>query len=121
MLADPQSIKINGVTTSLPRTQTGEGKAKYESADGLLALSLSTQRTGKGRKRHTMRVDNTKVVASTLLPSQNEEASTSIYVVVDRPLTGFSNEELKKIYEGFAEILSATSFEKFTKLVGGES
>jgi len=121
MLADPQSVKINGSSTSLPRVSSGEGKGVYESADGLTKLSLNQTRTGKGRKRHQMRLDITKVVASTLLPSQMEEASTSVYIVVDRPLSGYSNEDLKKIYEGFAEILSATSFEKFTKLVGGES
>lgn len=121
MLADPQSVKVNGSAVSLPRTTSGEGKSVYTSADGLTVLTVTTQKTTKGRLRHTVRLDYTKVVASTLLPSQNEEAGASIYLTIDRPRSGFSAEELKKDVEGLVEFLSASTYEKTTKVIGGES
>ena len=97
-LADPQSIKINGVTTSLPRVSTGDFKSIYESADGLIKLSLSTV-SGK-RKRQVVRVDVSKIAADPLIATNNVEYSMSTYVVFDRPMVGYTNAEAKQVYDG---------------------
>jgi hypothetical protein len=118
-LADPQSIKISGVTTSLPRVSTGDYKSKYESSDGLIDLTVSSQ-NGK-RKRQVARIDVSKITADPFIPSQNVEVSSSFQLVVDRPLAGFTNTEAAAIVAGFIERLTAESSLIITKLLAGES
>jgi hypothetical protein len=118
-LADPQSIKISGTTTSLPRVSTGDYRSKYESSDGNIDLTLSSQ-FGK-RKRQVVRVDVSKIIASALVPTTNEEASMSLQLVVDRPLVGYDNADAKAVYDGFIEALQASSSKIITQLLAGES
>jgi hypothetical protein len=118
-LADPQSIKISGTTTSLPRVSTGKFESLYESADGLIKLSLSTSE-GK-RKRQVVRVDVTKITADPFIPAQNVEVSMSSYLVFDRPKVGYTNAEAKAVYDGFVEAMQASSSVIITKLLGSES
>lgn len=88
--SDPQKVKVDGTNeVELPRVDTGSFASEYLSNDSLIALKLSTA-NGR-RKRHVARIDLTKVIASVLNPSQNEEVSTSAYLVVDRPLSGYTN------------------------------
>lgn len=117
--ADPQSIKISGTTTSLPRVSTGNFEAEYESADGLITLKASTV-SGK-RKRQVVRVDVSKITADPFIPTQNVEVSMSNYVVFDRPPAGYSNAEAKAVWDGFIEALQASSSLLITKLLGSES
>lgn len=119
-LSDPQSIKINGVSISLPRVSTRDGKSVYSSADGLTKLAVSTQETGK-RKRQVIRLDQKKIAADPFMPVQNKEVSDSVYLVIDRPEEGYSNEEAKKQIEGLVELLSASTFSLPAKVLGGES
>jgi hypothetical protein len=118
-LADPQSVKINGVSTSLPRVSTGDFKSVYESADGLIKVSLSTQ--DSKRKRQTARIDVTKVTTDPFIPAQNVEVSMSCYVVFDRPPAGFSNKDALQVYEGFVEAINAGTFKIVSQLLGSES
>jgi len=118
-LADPQSIKISGTTTSLPRTSTSGGKSEYTSSDGTIKVSLSTQ--SGSRKRQTWRVDVSKITADPFIPAQNTEVSMSFYIVFDRPVAGFSNAEALAIATGAIETLTATSNLVLTKLLGAES
>jgi hypothetical protein len=119
-LADPQSIKINGVTSSLPRVNTGNFESEYLSADGLTKLKLSTASNGK-RKRQVIRLDLSKITTDPFDSTQNIEVGESVYLVVDRPLAGFTNEEAKKAVEGFVELLSASTFSIVTKSLASES
>ncbi|DAD52220.1 coat protein [ssRNA phage Zoerhiza.2_9] len=118
-LADPQSIKISGVTTSLPRVSTGDFKSVYESADGLIKLSLSTDENR--RKRQVARLDVSKITTDPFIPAQNVEVSMSIYLVFDRPKVGYTNAEAKAVYDGLIEAFQATSSVLITKLLGSES
>lgn len=118
--ADPQKVKVDGATeVSLPRVDTGNFSSVYTSADGAINLKLSTA-NGR-RKRHVARIDLSKVIASTINPSQNEEVSTSAYLVVDRPLSGYTNADLKKLVEGLVGFLSASTYSATEKLLGSES
>lgn len=115
---DPQSITIAGVTTPLPRVNSGNNGSEYLSSDGLLKLSASS---AYGRRiRRVLRVDKTKVAADPLT-SNNTEVSSSIYLVVDEPKWGFTNQELLDVYTGFNSLYTATSHALITKLLGGES
>jgi hypothetical protein len=117
--ADPQSIKISGTTTSLPRTGVGQLSSEYTSADGLIDLSASTSE-GK-RKRQIIRLDVAKVTPDPFIPANNVEVGMSNYVVFDRPLVGYTNAEAKAVWDGFVESLQASSSVLITKLLGSES
>lgn len=118
--SDPQKVKVDGTTeVSLPRVNTGNFNSLYESNDGLIELVLST--TNGRRKRHMARINLSKIIASTLNPSSNEEASASAYLIVDRPLSGFSTAELKKLVEGLVGFLSASTYSATEKILGSES
>lgn len=118
-LTDPQSIKISGTTTSLPRTETGIGESVYRSADGRIKLKLST--IEKSRTRQVVRLDVSKITADPLVSLTNVDVSMSTYLVFDRPSTGYSNSEAKAVYDGFIEALQASSSVMITKLLGAES
>jgi hypothetical protein len=120
MFSDPQKVKVDGSTeVTVPRVDSGSFKSVYLSEDGSVKLTLSTQ-NGR-RKRHVCRIDLSKIIASTLNPSQNEEVSTSAYLVIDRPLSGYTATELKKLVEGLVGFLSASTYSATTKLLGSES
>lgn len=117
---DPQSIKISGVTTSLPRVDTGNFGSVYLSSDGSITLKYSTQESN--RKRHVARVDVTKVTADPLDDARNVEVSMSAYLVIDRPkFAGYTNAEALAVVTGLLEALTAESSAKVTKLLGSES
>lgn len=119
MLADPQSITVNAVAQSLPRTAFGENLGQFTKDDGAAKLSVA-HAYGK-RTRRTARFDFNKIVADPLVPTQNQKVGTSVYIVIDHPVTGFTNTEIKQISDGFLAWLTASSGANITKILGGES
>lgn len=117
MLADPQSVTINAVPHSLPRT--GSNPGQFTKDDGAIRLTVS-HANGK-RIRSSIRLDNAKISADPMVPSQNQKVSASVYLVIDRPQTGYTNAELKLIVDGFLAWMSASSGANVTKVLGGES
>jgi len=117
--ADPQSVTINAVAVSLPRTSSGVNSGTFSSADGNTKLSVA-HAYGK-RTRRTIRLDVSKVAADPMLPAQNVKLSTSVYLVVDAPIAGFTNTELKQNVDAFVAQLTASSGAKITQLLGGEN
>jgi len=115
--ADPSKVKVDGATeVELPRVTVGDKTSSYQNSDGSVELVLTTR---KGRRtRHEGRINLSKVIPSTLIPSQNEEVSTSAYLVVDRPLSGYTNEELRKLVEGLKTFFTEANIKK---LLGAES
>jgi len=118
-LADPQSIKISGTTTSLPRVSTSGNSSVYESSDGTIKVTLSTQ--NGSRKRQTWRVDVSKITEDPFIPAQNQEVSMSFYIVIDRPVAGYTNEQALAVVLGAIEALTASTDLVLTKLLGSES
>lgn len=118
-LADPQSIKIGETTTSLPRVSSGDYKSKYSSDDGTIDLTFSTQ-NGK-RKRQVARLDHSKITTDPFIPANNVEVSSSIQLVVDRPIAGYTNAEALAIVKGFIESLNASSEKLIKQLLASES
>lgn len=117
-LADPQSIKISGTTTSLPRVNTGNFSSQYESSDGTINLKLSTSQSS--RLRHVVRVDVDKITEDPF-SANNVEVSMSAYVVIDRPIVGYDNTEALAVVAGLLEAASASESSLFKKLLGSES
>jgi Cu2+-containing amine oxidase len=66
-------------------------------------------------------LDYSKIVADPLVPTQNQKVSMSTYLVIDHPLTGLTNAEIKQVVDGLTAYLTATSGAKVTSIVGGES
>lgn len=120
-LADPQSIKISGTTTSLPRTFSEGGSSKYTSEDGLIQMTLTQQQTSAKRKRNQIRVDLRKISADPFIPTQNKEVSMSCYIVFDRPEEGFSNTEALALLTGLDELGDASESKVWKALLGGQS
>jgi len=116
---DPLSITVSGVTTPLPRTYSEGSESHYTSADGLIAFTASHD-VGK-RARRLVRVDFSKLSPDPFKSDENVKRSMSVYMVVDLPADGFSNAEALAVYTGFKTLITATSDQLVTKLLGGES
>lgn len=117
--ADPQSVTINAIPVSLPRTGAGTGTGQFTSADGTVVMTVSNS-YGK-RTRRMIRLDQTKVSADPLIPSQNIRSKQGCYLVVDSPVNGFTNTEIKYLVDSLTAYLAASSGAKVTQLLGGES
>lgn len=119
MLADPQSVTINAVAQTLPAVARGVNTSTYQKDDGSVLLTIAHQK-GK-RTRRTARLDFSKIVADPLVPTQNQKVSMSTYLVIDHPITGLTNTEIKYVVDALTGYLTATSGAKVTSILGGES
>lgn len=117
--ADPSSVTVGGVATTLPRTSTGPNSGTYSSSDGGIVMTVSHS-YGK-RNRRTIRLTQNKMVTDPLIPSQNKPTSMSCYVVVDTPLNGLSVVDQKALVDALAAYLTASSGARVTQLLGGEN
>jgi hypothetical protein len=115
--SDPIKVKFdNSTETECPRVSTGDFESTYQSEDGLKRVKIATS-NGR-RKRHSFRLDLSKITTDPFDSTQNVEVGTSAYLVVDRPLAGFTNEELRKLSEGLKSILTEANLKK---LIASES
>lgn len=105
MFADPQSITVNAVAKSLPRTRVGELNATYSQDIGEFQLRISHQETSK-RIRRMVRIDQKKIAADPLT-AINAYQSAGVYLVIDEPQTGFSDTELTYLVDALKAWLSA--------------
>jgi hypothetical protein len=118
-LADPQSVTINSVAVSLPRTGQTISSGEFTSNDGLVSEVVSHQK-GK-RNRHMIRINHRKVGADPFQASVNAEYSMSAYVVFDVPTVGYTVAEQKQVVDGFIAQLNASSGALITKVLGNEN
>lgn len=116
MFSDPQSITVNAVAQSLPRTGTSLNASQYKKDDGSYVLSVSHS-TGR-RNQHRVRIDGSKIVVDPLATDRNLPVSMSAYLVVDVPLAGYSVTEMAQLITALADWLKAST--NTAKLVGGE-
>jgi len=117
--ADPQSVTINSVANTLPRTGIGPNSGTFSKDDGTVLLSISHAPARNGRMRRTVRIDHSKIAADPLT-AENTEFSMSTYVVVDHPKRGYSNTEVKQIVDALTAYLTASTGANVTKLLGSE-
>lgn len=117
--ADPQSVTINSVANSLPRTSSGVNNGAFTKDDGLVGLIVSHQYAK--RTRRTIRLNHAKIAADPLISAQNIKYSMSAYLVVDVPTTGYTVAEAKQIVDALTAYLTASSGSKVTQLLGGEN
>lgn len=118
-LSDPQSVTINAVAVSLPRTSSGVNQGTFQSNDGLVKETVSHQ-YGK-RNRHLLRIDHSKISPDPFISAQNNRYSMSCYIVVDTPLSGYTVSQQKEIVDALTAYLTASTGAKVTQLLGGEN
>lgn len=116
MLADPQSVTINAVATSLPRTQLGPTQNVYTSADGNTSMTTKQNITAK-RFRREVRLSQSKIAADPI-SAVNASVGSSVYLVVDEPRNGvFSDAELGYLIDALKLWLTSANY---NKVLGGE-
>ena len=121
LFSDPQSLTINAVANSLPRTSSGVNSGIFSKDDGNVVLTISHQKTGKSRKRHTIRVDYRKLSADPFTTGHNLTYTMSTYLVVDHGDGELTNTEIKYVVDALTAYLTASTGANVTKLLGGES
>lgn len=117
-LADPQSVTVNAIAIPLPRTEQERTANGYTSADGTVKLTVSHQ-YGR-RNRSIVRIDTTKISPDPLTDVKMK-LSSSVYVLVDRPVAGFTAAELKDTLNGLTTWLTSSSNSNLLKVLGGEA
>jgi hypothetical protein len=119
MYTDPQSVTI-GTAQSLARTGISGNAGSFTKDDGTVTLSIAHSKSKRNRVRSTARVDFSKIVADPLVTGTNLRLSASVYIVLDKPLNGFSVAEQVQLITGLTTWLTATSNANATRLGGGE-
>jgi hypothetical protein len=121
-LSDPTKFKeVAGSEVEAFRVSTGDFKTIYETSDGANTLTVSTQESASGRKRHLVRIDVSKLTTNPYEESKKQDISMSCYLVIDRPIAGFTVSEAKKLVEGLVGLLSASSYSVTEKVLGSQS
>lgn len=117
MFSDPQTITVNTVATPLPRVATNGRSSVYESPSGDYRLTISHS-VGK-RERSVVRIDHKKIGADALNPVTNRQYDEAVYIVMDKPLFGFTDDESKHLMTALVDLTKTTNF--MTKFLGQES
>jgi hypothetical protein len=120
MLADPQSITVNAVAKSLPRTSTSQDKAQYKMDNSDYTLTVSHEYKAK-RIRRLIRLDARKIAADPLISAENILYTMGIYLVVDEPVTGYTVTEKKDAVIALADWLKASTNANTIAVMGGQS
>lgn len=116
MLADPQSVTINTVATSLPRTTQGVTQNVYTSADGKTTMTTKQNLTAS-RQRREVRLSQTKIAADPI-SAINKETGVSVYFVIDEPRGGiFTDAEIGYLIDAHKAWMTSVNY---AKVLGGE-
>ncbi len=115
MLADPQSVTINAVATSLPKTNTGPTQNVFTSADGVTSMTTK-QNVTSARFRREVRLSQHKVVADPI-SGVNKDLGLSVYLVIDEPKSGYTDTEIGYLVEALKGWLTSANY---NKVLGGE-
>lgn len=117
MLSDPQTVTVNAVAQTLAAISRDDFKSVYREDIGEYTLTISHQETAK-RNRRVVRLDRQIIAADPFIPAQNVTQSVSYYLVIDAPLAGFTNTQMKDDVLGLCAWLSSANV---LKVLGGES
>lgn len=117
MFSDPQSITVNAVAQSLPAISRNTDSSVYQKDDGLYKMTIGHQYKAE-RNRFTIRVDSEKIAADPLVSANNRVYSASVYIVMDEPVVGYSNAEIKDIARALVDWCTAANL---LKVLGGET
>lgn len=107
---DPQSVTIDAVPYSMPRVESEVSKSLYSTATEDLKMTISHQES-KGRTRRMVRLDK-RVVAADPLTAVNVYQTVGVYLVIDEPEYGFTDDNIDDIIQGFKTWLTTANVNK---------
>lgn len=117
--ADPQSVTINAIAVSLPRTSSGVSTGAFTSADGNVTLSVSHQYNKRTRRAY--RLQQKKVASDPYVAGASAEVFAAVTLVVDSPKNGFTNTEINYLIQALAAEMTESTGARALQLLGGES
>lgn len=112
--ADPQVVTINSVAKSMPRVEVGTRRAVYQIGDQTFTLIISHQSSkpgGKERVRSTVRIEQRAIVTDPLTNVADYDTLV-YYVVVDRPVYGFTMTQVEQLVAGLNAWLTTANVDK---------
>lgn len=115
MLADPQSVTINAVATSMAKTTPGPNQNVFTDATGNTSMTTK-QNASASRFRREVRLSQTKVAADPI-SAINKSVGVSVYFVVDEPKFGYTDVEIGYLIDALKAWLTSTNY---NKVLGGE-
>lgn len=105
MLIDPQVITVNAVAKSMPRVESKGTSAIYQNSDESFTMTISHTKSDK-RLRSMARVDQ-RIVATDPLTSVDDWQTLGVYMIIDRPLVGFTSVQVDQLVTGFKSWLTS--------------
>lgn len=117
--SDPQSITIDGTAISLPRLSTGTKKGLFAASDNSTRIEVDP-RSGN-RLSTSARLYQNKVVTDPLVTTTNIVVGDMVSLTINRPLAGYSDDDIVKQVTGFISWLTAGTNANLKKLIAGES
>lgn len=117
--SDPITVTLSGASKTLPRVSSGVNTGSFQTNDGTLKMSVSSQ-YGK-RNRRTIRLEHSKVASDPLVQLASVRYSMTSYLVIDTPPTGYTVAEAQAVVEALVGFLTASSGSATVKLLGGEN
>lgn len=120
MLADPQSLTLLGVSTSLPRTSPAPSNGNRYSLSGSNSETevLITRTVGR-RKRAEVRLNHKKWADDPATSGTYIPVSLSVVFYVDFPTTGYTDADVATISGDLVNYLDTSGL--LAKIVGGET
>lgn len=116
-LSDPQSVTVAGTALTLPRTVTNPMSSFYSDVDS--GTDFSVRHDIKRRRRTAIRLDKEKIAADPIT-AVNQKISSSISVVIDAPVSGFTKTELKDLVLALTKWCTDGSAANLIKVLGEE-
>lgn len=120
MFADPITLAYDSVSTTLPRIYEEKNGTKYSTADDALSIEIAHTLT-RSRKRSVMKLIASKTSPDPFVAGATRPVGATSYIVLDRPLAGFSHEELVTLIQGLCDYLVADTNAAAKKFAGGEA
>jgi hypothetical protein len=115
--ADPQSVTLNAVAISLPKTGLGSGE--YQANDGTVKMTIRPQ---QGKRLNTsVQIKQSKLVSDPNRPADNIPVSGAVTLAANFPIQGFSAAEKLDLVKGMLANLTASSDTNLKKLLGLEA
>jgi len=106
MLADPQTITIDGTAISLALVSQQGTTSLYRSADGLHRLKVAYTETNKNT-RYLVRYEEDAVAADPI-STVNQKVTGVVQLVLDQPAFGIDDARFVKIVTGLKTLLATT-------------
>jgi len=119
--SDPQSLTVDGTAVSLSRVYNPSTLGTFTSSETDFKLEVGPQNVRNARTRRSVALTNVKITADPLVSATNVRVSDTVRLVIDRPVSGYSDVEVEKQVLGLVAWLTANTNLNLKKLVAGEN